>query len=175
MRYYILNNETKVIENVILTLSELRVKYPNIDISDYIDDLEQVTEGTNIVTEDYINNSLENSVKQSKTDGSDVASLQVEIDGLNKLKKELTNEIGEVHSELKTLSDKNRDKESEIKRLESVEKGLNENITVLKTQQQTLSNAITVLESIQASSYVEELTKNVGNMQEKITKIQNLV
>lgn len=131
-KYFTLDAEKYSIVEVFDNLKDIRKKYPEIDILDYIDDVEENYKGLLFITEDYIGNLISKTKEEeNKSSLRDIISLKEDLDEKNEEYKQATIELENIHSEyvkLRSSEEQNlkeiNDYKETIKNLETTKKEL---------------------------------------------------
>lgn len=131
-KYFTLDAEKYSIVEVFDNLKDIRKKYPEIDILDYIDDVEENYKGLLFITEDYIGNLISKTKEEeNKSSLRDIISLKEDLDEKNEEYKQATIELENIHSEyvkLRSSEEQNlkeiTDYKETIKNLETTKKEL---------------------------------------------------
>lgn len=182
MKYFTLNIEDFKIVEIFNTLKELRDSYSEIDIVDYMDDLDESYKNKYFVSEEFFSSLIEKSkTEENKASLRDIISLKEELDEMKEQYSQANVEIETVHGEyVKILNSDNKNKEtikeyeqkmSELNNLKSeLElkiKELNSNIIDIENRHKEKLNNIS---KILGSNYKPQLEKK---LEEILNKINN--
>lgn len=182
MKYFTLNIEDFKIIEIFNTLKELRESYSEIDIIDYMDDLDATYNNKYFVSEEFFSSLIEKSkTEENKESLRDIISLKEELDEMKEQYSQANVEIETVHGEyIKILNSDNKNKEtikkyeqkvSELNNLKSeLElkiKELNSNIIDIKNKHKEKLNNVS---KILGSNYKPQIEKK---LEEILNKINN--
>lgn len=182
MKYFTLNIEDFKIVEIFNTLKELRDSYSEIDIVDYMDDLDESYKNKYFVSEEFFSSLIEKSkTEENKASLRDIISLKEELDEMKEQYSQANVEIETVHGEyVKILNSDNKNKEtikeyeqkvSELNNLKSeLElkiKELNSNIIDIENRHKEKLNNVS---KILGSNYKPQLEKK---LEEILNKINN--
>lgn len=161
MKYFTLNSSDFSILEVFHTLKELRETYPNLDIVDFVDDLDSESEGKIFISEKYIS-SLIGKTKEGEEESSlrTMISLKEEIDILKEQTFLTNQEIETVHSEYVKIKGEN---ESNIEKI----KINNDLISELEHTKESLENDLRKKENL--------LTLEIKEHDEELSKIAKIL
>lgn len=161
MKYFTLNSSDFSILEVFHTLKELRETYRNLDIVDFVDDLDSESEGKIFISEKYIS-SLIGKTKEGEEESSlrTMISLKEEIDILKEQTFLTNQEIETVHSEYVKIKGEN---ESNIEKI----KINNDLISELERTKESLENELKKKENL--------LTLEIKEHDEELSKIAKIL
>lgn len=184
MKYFTLNIEDFKIIEIFNTLKELRESYSEIDIIDYMDDLDATYNNKYFVSEEFFSSLIEKSkTEENKESLRDIISLKEELDEMKEQYSQANVEIETVHGEyIKILNSDNKNKEtikkyeqkvSELNNLKSeLElkiKELNSNIIDIKNKHKEKLNNVS---KILGSNYKPQIEKKLEEILNKINNFE---
>lgn len=181
MKYIAFNSKDNTIVTIYETLRELMKAFPDIDVSDYVDDLEEHYQDKYFVSEEYLGDLLSNNINNDNdTSLKDVISLREDLDDLQESYAQANNEIENVHKQYVSLSEENKlNKETIVKyektisELESLRDTLKTNIDKLekditdinKTNQKNLNLINANLGSVYKDDLLKVATDLITNVE----------
>lgn len=137
MKYYIVDSDMQI-KSVYGSLRELRETLADVDLSDYVDDLDKrLDNGDGIVSDDFIQSLLEEKQNSENNSASEMMDVQVKISELEEqldLFKEENNSVHEevISLETKLTSTENTLSESEKEKAEVTKSLVKANHTIQK-------------------------------------------
>lgn len=182
MKYFTLNIEDFKILEIFNTLKELRESYSEIDIIDYMDDLDATYNNKYFVSEEFFSSLIEKSKTEENNESlRDIISLKEELDEMKEQYSQANVEIETVHGEyVKILNSDNKNKETikkyeqKVSELNSLKselelkiKELDSNIIDIKNKHKEKLNNVS---KILASNYKPQIEKK---LEEILNKINN--
>lgn len=185
MKYIVFNESSQTIVKTFNTLRELMNEYPDIDVSDFVDDLETAHEGNYILSSSYLWSMLLK-IQNNENDSSlkDIISLREDLDEMSERYNQANMEIENVHKEYVEILNKNTSNEEKIKEFqekvsehEKNEANLKMDVSLLNTDIEELKvkNRIDTdnLRSVSGSEYANELleiSKTIVNQTLEVRK-----
>lgn len=161
MKYFTLNVEDFKIIEIFNNLKEIREKYSEIDIVDYMDDLDESFKDRYFVSEEFLSSLVAQSKEEeNKSSLRDIISLKEELDEMKEQYNQANIEIETVHGEyVKILESNTKNEELIIEHKKKID-----DLLILKT---ALNNEI---------NKSEETIKNlVKEHEDKIVSISKIL
>lgn len=161
MKYFTLNVEDFKIIEIFNNLKEIREKYSEIDIVDYMDDLDESFKDRYFVSEEFLSSLVSQSKEEeNKSSLRDIISLKEELDEMKEQYNQANIEIETVHGEyVKILESNTKNEELIIEHKKKID-----DLLILKT---ALNNEI---------NKSEETIKNlVKEHEDKIVSISKIL
>lgn len=130
MKYFTLNVEDFKIIEIFNNLKEIREKYSEIDIVDYMDDLDESFKDKYFVSEEFLSSLVSQSKEEeNKSSLRDIISLKEELDEMKEQYNQANIEIETVHGEyVKILESNTKNEELIIEHKKKID-----NLLILKT------------------------------------------
>lgn len=184
MKYFTLNIEDFKIIEIFNTLKELRESYSEIDIIDYMDDLDATYNNKYFVSEEFFSSLIEKSkTEENKESLRDIISLKEELDEMKEQYSQANVEIETVHGEyIKILNSDNKNKETikeyeqKVSELNSLKselelkiKELDSNIIDIKNKHKEKLNNVS---KILGSNYKPQIEKKLEEILNKINNFE---
>lgn len=115
MKYFTLNVEDFKIIEIFNNLKEIREKYSEIDIVDYMDDLDESFKDRYFVSEEFLSSLVAQSKEEeNKSSLRDIISLKEELDEMKEQYNQANIEIETVHGEYVKILESNTKNEELI-------------------------------------------------------------
>lgn len=161
MKYFTLSVEDFKIIEIFNNLKEIREKYSEIDIVDYMDDLDESFEDKYFVSEEFFSSLVSQSKEEeNKSSLRDIISLKEELDEMKEQYNQANIEIETVHGEyVKILESNTKNEELIVEYKEKID-----DLLILKT---ALNNKINKLE--------ETINDLVKEHEDKIVNISKIL
>lgn len=161
MKYFTLSVEDFKIIEIFNNLKEIREKYSEIDIVDYMDDLDESFEDKYFVSEEFFSSLVSQSKEEeNKSSLRDIISLKEELDEMKEQYNQANIEIETVHGEyVKILESNTKNEELIVEYKKKID-----DLLILKT---ALNNKINKLE--------ETINDLVKEHEDKIVNISKIL
>lgn len=185
MRYFTINISDFSIVEVFSSLKELRNRYPDLEVVDYIDDLDEVFESMYLISEGFIASLIKNSKDgESSSNLRDIISLKEDMDELKERYNQASIEIDTVHSEYVKVFKENEnnektiaEKKEEISKLNvqknELQNEINQLIDENKKEKASSKKQVDNLTNVLASNYLEEIQDKMTDVVRKIMEMEN--
>lgn len=185
MRYFTINISDFSIVEVFSSLKELRNHYPDLEVVDYIDDLDEVFESMYLISEGFIASLIKNSKDgESSSNLRDIISLKEDMDELKERYNQASIEIDTVHSEYVKVFKENEnnektiaEKKEEISKLNVQKNELQNEINQLvdenKKERASSKKHVDNLTNVLASNYLDEIQDKMTDVVRKIMEMEN--
>lgn len=184
MKYFTLNVEDFKIVEIFNTLKEIRDTYSEIDIVDYMDDLDETYKDKYFVSEEFFSSLIAQSKEEeNKSSLRDIISLKEELDEMNERYNQANIEIETVHGEyVKILNTNNKNEELIVEHTKKIEDLLilktalgktinkleNEIAEIVKLHEDKLKNISKIL----GSNYKEQLEDKLTELLNKLNECE---
>lgn len=185
MKYFTINISDFSIVEVFSSLKELRNRYPDLEVVDYIDDLDEVFESMYLISEGFIASLIKNSKDgESSSNLRDIISLKEDMDELKERYNQASIEIDTVHSEYVKVFKENEnnektiaEKKEEISKLNVQKNELQTEINHLvaenKKEKASSKKQVDNLTNVLASNYLDEIQDKMTDVVRKIMEMEN--
>lgn len=185
MRYFTINISDFSIVEVFSSLKELRNRYPDLEVVDYIDDLDEVFESMYLISEGFIASLIKNSKDgESSSNLRDIISLKEDMDELKERYNQASIEIDTVHSEYVKVFKENEnnektiaEKKEEISKLNvqknELQNEINQLIDENKKERASSKKHVDNLTNVLASNYLDEIQDKMTDVVRKIMEMEN--
>ena len=185
MRYFTINISDFSIVEVFSSLKELRNRYPDLEVVDYIDDLDEVFESMYLISEGFIASLIKNSKDgESSSNLRDIISLKEDMDELKERYNQASIEIDTVHSEYVKVFKENEnnektiaEKKEEISKLNvqknELQNEINQLVSENKKEKASSKKQVDNLTNVLASNYLDEIQDKMTDVVRKIMEMEN--
>lgn len=185
MRYFTINISDFSIVEVFSSLKELRNRYPDLEVVDYIDDLDEVFESMYLISEGFIASLIKNSKDgESSSNLRDIISLKEDMDELKERYNQASIEIDTVHSEYVKVFKENEnnektiaEKKEEISKLNvqknELQNEINQLVAENKKEKASSKKHVDNLTNVLASNYLDEIQDKMTDVVRKIMEMEN--
>lgn len=185
MKYFTINISDFSIVEVFSSLKELRNRYPDLEVVDYIDDLDEVFESMYLISEGFIASLIKNSKDgESSSNLRDIISLKEDMDELKERYNQASIEIDTVHSEYVKVFKENEnnektiaEKKEEISKLNvqknELQNEINQLVAENKKEKSSSKKQVDNLTNVLASNYLDEIQDKMTDVVRKIMEMEN--